>query len=156
MKTKELKAKPALSVRRRRLQDKREYVFSRLFELGMSALELARSEANYLPSILHTNESIGGVIAGQSDKGHMMIIATDKRVIVLDCKPYFTDSEDIDYEVVTGVTVSNMGPFYTVTLQSRLGDFKIYTLYEKAAKSFKEYLNESRIERLKESKEVTL
>ena len=109
-----------------------------------------------MPSILHTNERIGGVIAGQSDKGYMMIIATNNRIIVLDCKPDFTDTEDIIYDAIVGVEVTHLGPFYTVTLQTRLGDFSIYTLYEKAARSFKEYLNESRIERRKESKEVML
>ena len=156
MKTKDLKVKPALSARRRRLQNKREYVFSRLSQLGLGAVELARPEANYLPSILHSNERIGGLIAGLSDVGHMMIVATNARVIVLDCKPDFTETEDIIYDAILGVEVTNLGPFYTVTLQTRLGDFKVYTIYEKAAKSFTEYLGESRVERSKESKEVLL
>lgn len=129
-----------------RKEAKRQYVFKRLREVGLDWIELARSEANYLPDIIHGGEKIGGAIAGRSDHGHIMIVATDRRVIVIDCKPIFKDTEDITYFVVAGVDITNMGPIYSVTLQTRLGDFKVTTLYAQAARRFQKYIDRRCIE----------
>ena len=78
-----------------------------------------------------------------------MIVATDKRVMVIDSKPLYKDSEDITYFVVAGVSVSNVGFIHNVTLHTRLGDFTVKTLYAKAANIFRDYINERCIEHAK-------
>lgn len=132
------------------LAEKRSYVQKRLKQLGLDWIELSRMEALYLPQVLHRNEKIGGVIAGHSSNGHIMLIATDSRIIVLDCKPIFKNVEDITYYVVAGVTIANVGIIYTVTLHTRLGDFKVQTIYAKAARLFKKYIDKRCIEHQQE------
>lgn len=127
-------------------KQKRRYVYNRLRELGLDFIELSRSEANYLPSVLHDDEFIGGVIVGRSEPGHIMIVATDKRVIVLDCKLMFNNAEDVSYVVVAGVTVSNVGLLHRVTLHTRLGDFKVLTIYAKASRLFRDYIDQRCLE----------
>lgn len=141
--------RPPLSIPK--YASRRAYVRKRLRELGLDEIEMIRSEAEHLPHVIREDEKIGGVLAGRSRIGHIMLVATDKRVIIVDCKPLFNDTEDIGYYVVAGVSVGNIGPFYTVTLHTRLGDFKIKTIYGRAAEQFKDYINRRCIEQNKES-----
>jgi len=122
-------------------QEIQRYVLNRLRELGLNEIELARSEANFLPTLLHSEEKIGGATAGRSGEGHIMLIATDRRIIVLDCKPFFNNVEDLSYDVIAGVNIGNVGPLYTITLQTKVGDFKITTLYARASQMFKNYID---------------
>ncbi len=131
---------------KQRMQAKRRYVFKRLREVGLNWIEILRGEAQYLPLILHDEEKIGGAIAGRSDHGHIMIVATDRRVVVLDYKPLFKEAEDITYYVVAGLDIRSMGPVHTITLQTRLGDFKVTTLYGRAARRFQKYIEQRCIE----------
>ncbi len=123
-------------------------VIARLKQLGVSDLELLRSEAQYLPKVIHDGEVIEAVVAGKSEVGHIMIVATNSRVIVLDCKPLFNNAQDITYHVVAGVTLTHVGPFYTVTLHTRLGDFAVRNISGKSAHAFKDYLDK-RVTKLK-------
>lgn len=121
---------------------KKVYVERQLKKLGLDWIELHRSEAALLPSIIHSGETIGGVIAGHSDRGHIMIVATNTRLIIMDCKPFFNKIKELNYSVISGVSSSQVGPFHTIKIHSRLGDFVVKTVYAKAAESFGNYIDE--------------
>jgi hypothetical protein len=125
---------------------RKAYVRQRLRELGLNIIEPQRTEAMHLPYMLHKDEKIGAIAVGRGKAGHIMLVATDRRIIVLDVKPLFKNEDLISYDTVAGVKVSNVGPIYNVTLQTRLGDFVIETVYAKAAKLFEEYITEKCLE----------
>lgn len=125
---------------------RKQYVRERLLELGLGRRELLRAEAKHLPYVLHRGESINAVISGKSEMGHIMIVAADRRVIVMDCKPMFNSAEDITYSVVAGVSVTYSGLFSIVTLHTRVGDFKVKTSRLSLAQRFKQYIDERCIE----------
>lgn len=69
----------------------RQRVISELKNAGMTTYGTMKMETEKLPSIIHDDEHIGGVVYGRTTGekiGSAMIIATDKRVIFLDVKPF--------------------------------------------------------------------
>lgn len=108
----------------------------RLKELGVTKMARMSSEARYLPKIIHKDEQILGVVYGKSNSGFAYLIATDKRAIFLDKKPLFVNEDEITYNVVSGVSYGQVGPGSTVTLHTKLGDYKIQTLNEHCAQNF--------------------
>lgn len=124
----------------------KKYVQVRLKELGLGSYEMLRSEARHLHKVLHDNEKIGAVLSGKSPQGHIMLIATDGRIMVLDCKPLFNNCQDVTYFVVSGVTIGHVGPFHSVALETRVGRFSIKTTNYKTSVSFKAYIDRRCIE----------
>lgn len=113
-----------------------ERIKQQLLSLGMSRFVLATSEAHYLPRIIHPDENIVGVIYGHSKNGFAMILATDKRIIFLDKKPFFVIEDEITYSVVSGVSHGQAGIGSTVILHTRIKDYKFQTLNERCARGF--------------------
>jgi hypothetical protein len=108
----------------------------RLKELGVTKMARMSSEARYLPKIIHQDEEILGVVYGKSESGFAYMIATDKRAIFLDKKPLFVNEDEITYNVVSGVSYGHVGVGSTVTLHTRLGDYKVKTFNEHCAQNF--------------------
>lgn len=103
---------------------------------GMSHYGMWRFGTRYLPKIIHPDEQIGGVVYGFGKEGSVMLVATDRRVIFLDKKPLFVNEDEITYDVVGGVSFGHAGPASTVTLHTRLRDYKIKTFNQKCALGF--------------------
>lgn len=108
--------------------------------LGASKLELLSSEASYLHKVIHPKEVIGGIAFGHHETGYCMLIATNRRVIFLDKKPFFANVDDITYDVVGGVTLGRAGFGSTLTLHTRIKDIKLMTINDKSAKTFVDYV----------------
>lgn len=115
-----------------------ERVKHQLHALGVSRIAMHSMESRYLPHVIHPDEYIQGVVYGKSDDGFAMLLATDKRAIFLDKKPLFVNMDEITYDVVSGVSLGNIGFGSTVTLHTRIKDYTIMTLNEKCAKAFVE------------------
>jgi len=124
-----------------RLHKKR--VLKELREAGMTPWGLLKMETGKLPEIIHDDEKIGGVVYGRTtgDKiGSAMLIATDKRIIFLDVKPFFTTSDEIAYRVVSGVKTNNAGLFAGVTLHTKVKDFSLRFTNLKCARIFENFI----------------
>lgn len=128
------------------VQKRRRYVRFRLKELGIGPIEALRSEVQYLPYIMHTGEKIGAFVTGRCARGHIMMVATDRRIIVLDCKPLINNIEDITYDSVSGVSFGSFGLFCSINLFTKLGDFSVKTSNHAAARNFKRYIDKGCIE----------
>ncbi len=115
---------------------------SELQAAGMSNYGLMKLDTSYLPKIIHENEHIKGVIYGRIDKtiDSGMLVATDKRIIFLDCKPFYKNWDEITYEVVAGVKTTFIGPFAGVVLHTRVRDYTLRFVNIKCAKIFDEYI----------------
>lgn len=125
---------------------KAQVVTSKLKELGVSKWGLLKSETHYLPKLMHPNENLGGVIYGHSNEGSVMMAATDRRIIYIDKKPLFVRSEDISYEVISGITLEWVGFHGAMILHTRFGDIKIRTMNRRAAEKFRDYVDSRCIE----------
>lgn len=122
-------------------------IYTELRRVGISNWGLQKSEVQYLPQLLHANETIGGVVQGHSKDGGVMLVATDRRIMYIDTKPLFKKCEDISYEVVSGITLEWVALSGTLILHTRMGDEQIRTTNSRAAAKFKAYVEERSIER---------
>lgn len=118
-----------------------------LRQLGVTKWGLMTSESQYLPKIIHQNEKLGAVIYGRHSDGFAMLVATDRRVIFLDKKPFFVNEDEITYDVISGVRFTHAGMGNTVTLHTRIKDYAIKTLNEQCAERFVEYIEATCLDR---------
>lgn len=114
---------------------------------GITKYGLLKSESRYLPKIMHEDEHIGGVVYGQYGGGSAMLIATDHRVIFLDRKPLFTTTDELTYDIVSGVKHDSAGILNTVVLHTRIADYTIRYANGKCANQFVKYIESRRLER---------
>jgi hypothetical protein len=117
-----------------------------LSALGVTKYGLLKQESRYLPNLIHPSEQLGGVVYGRHEDGSVMLVATDRRVIYVDKKPLFVNEDEITYDVVSGVSFSHVGVGSTVTLHTRIKDYRIRTLNQKCAKRFIAYIESRRLE----------
>lgn len=122
------------------MSDHQKRVIDDMKRLGASKLELLSSEANYLHKVIHHEEQIGGVTFGHHESGYCMLVATNRRVVFLDKKPFFANVDDITYGVVSGVSFGHAGFGSTLTLHTRIKDIKLMTMNDNSAKIFVDYV----------------
>jgi general stress protein 26 len=122
--------------------DNREHkkrILRELREAGMTTYGTMKMETDHLPKIIHADEHIGGVAYGRTTGekiGSAMLVATDKRIIFLDVKPFFTTSDEVSYDVVAGVKTTKAGPFAGVILHTRVRDYGLRFVNSECAKNF--------------------
>lgn len=115
-------------------------ILDELKRRGVSRYGLLKLGIRFLPKVIHPFEHIQAVVYGRNDSGSVMLIATDTRIIYLDKKPLFVNYDEITYDVVAGVTFGHAGISSTVTLHTRMGDYKIRTLNSDCASKFVNYI----------------
>lgn len=120
-------------------------IHNELKACGVSRWGFMYQECSYLPLLLHYDEHIKGVVYGNSDNNRAMMVATDRRVIYLDKKPLFFKSDELTYNVVSGVSYGQIGYSGTLVLHTKMGDFKFKVLNKRCALGFKAYID-TRIE----------
>lgn len=121
---------------------------------GVSKFGMRKFTVKYLPKIIHKNEHVKGVVYGRYNDNSGMplnegaLVATDLRIIFLDHKPGFTRTDEITYEVVSGITTITT-LFSSVSLHTKLGDFVVRFANSKCAAIFVSYVEERRLETVK-------
>ena len=118
-----------------------------LRQAGVTRYGLLKGESRHLPRIIHPDEHIHGAIYGRAKEGSIMLVATDRRVIILDWKPLFTNTDEITYDVVSGVKMGSQGIFTSVTLHTRIKDYALKFVNFKCADRFVDYIEERRLEK---------
>lgn len=113
---------------------------------GVTRYGLSKMESQALPAIIHGDEHIGGVVYGKSKVGSVMLIATDKRLIYLDRKPFFNTMDELTYDVVSGVRVDHAGVFSSVVLHTKVADYTLRFVNRKCVKIFANYIESRRLE----------
>lgn len=120
-------------------------IHEELLEAGVGNINAMRAEARYLKDIIYEDEHIGGAIYGVSEGGWCMLVATEKRVIYLDKKPFFVTKDILTYDIVSGVQSNSTGPFSAVTLQTRNGEYALRFVGQKSASKFAKYIESRRL-----------
>jgi len=118
-----------------------------LKDVGMTPYGFMKLETDHLPEIIHENEHIKGVVYGRLEDSldSVMLVATDKRVLFVDCKPFYKNSDEITYQVVAGIKLSTVGPFAGIVLHTRVKDYALRFVNVVCAETFTKYI-ESHIE----------
>lgn len=122
-------------------------IYTELRNAGMTRYGMSKMATSYLPSVIHENEHIHGVIYGKSSEGHVMLVATDKRVLYIDRKPFFTVTDELSYDIISGIRISIAGLFVSVIVHTRAGEFSLKYVNRTCARIFAEYIEKQRIER---------
>jgi uncharacterized pyridoxamine 5'-phosphate oxidase family protein len=118
-----------------------------LIAVSMNNYGLLKTETRHLPSIIHEDEHIGGVIYGRAESAGGMLVATDRRLLFLDHRLFFKKTDEISYDVVSGVSTNNQGNFTSITVHTRLGDFTLRYVNTKSASHFVHYIENIQVER---------
>lgn len=135
------------------LPQKRLRLRKEMVAAGVNAHGLSKFDSHYLPTIIHDLEHIKGVIYGRFREGpgflnwvDRMVVATDRRVISLNHKPGYTDIDEFTYDIIDGVDLSRAGPFYAVTLNTKIGHFTVRFVRRQCAEIFVHYIEKRRLE----------
>lgn len=116
-----------------------------LKDAGADAYDLLLPETHLLPLIIQPDETIIGIVYGRYKKhqpvgepviGRGALVATDKRVLLVDKKPGFYNCDDIAYRAVSAVSYTSAGPAANVELHTRLGDIDVRTFNKQCGKFF--------------------
>lgn len=125
-----------------------------LQKVGVGRFGRLKFSIRYLPKLIHDDEHIGGVVYGRYRTGpglmsliEGMLVATDKRVIFLDHKPGYTTSDEVTYDVVSGVELSSVGFMYSVVLHTKVKDYSIRFANGRCANIFTHYVETRRLEK---------
>lgn len=78
-------------------------VDAQLERVGMKNKFFGRPEVRELCHILSPNETIQHAVNGQYEGGFAMMLATDRRILLIDKKPWFLTMEDVRYDMVQEV-----------------------------------------------------
>lgn len=129
-----------------------EIINKELAAAGVTWFGMKKFAIRYLPKIVHNDEHIMGIVygryrdkSGSSNWNEGMLIATDLRIVFLDHKPGYTNTDELTYDVVSGITTTT-ALFSAVTLHTRLGDYKIRFANTKCASIFTRYVEIRRLE----------
>lgn len=110
---------------------------------GAMRFGVFKPEAQHIAPLIHDDEHIGGAIYGQTRDGEMAyLIATNKRVIFYDRKPFYSTFDEFTYDVVAGVKMNRAGISAAVVLHSRIRDYSLRFVNIKRAKIFVKYIED--------------
>jgi general stress protein 26 len=117
-------------------------VRSELKDAGMTKYGFFKLATDHLPELIHENEHIKGVIYGrlQGKMDSVMLVATDKRILFVDYKPFYKNADEITYEVVSGVNLTVIGLHAGVVLHTRVKDYALRFVNIECAEKFTHYI----------------
>lgn len=128
------------------LDDKRNQVYREMRSAGATWWGMLKSETQHLPRVLHDGEHIEAIAYGRYINGSAMLVATDRRVIFLDTKPFFLSSDEITYDIVSGVSYGQSWLLTSLTLHTRIGDYPLKDVSRRSAQRFVHYIEQRCLE----------
>ncbi|MEK9196089.1 MAG: pyridoxamine 5'-phosphate oxidase family protein, partial [Patescibacteria group bacterium] len=87
------------------------------------------------------------VVYGRVGIDFTMLVATDRRVLYFQSKPFYSNTDEVTYDVVSGVKNSDAVLFSSVTLHTRVRDYTINYANVRCARKFVKYIEGRRIKR---------
>jgi hypothetical protein len=124
-----------------------------LRQAGVTWYGSIKFAVRYLPHILHEGEHVNGAVYGRYAAGSGMLnweegilVATERRILFLDRKPGYEATDELTYDVVSGVQKSYAWPFAAITLHTRLGNYTIRFANKKCIDTFIRYVERRRLE----------
>ncbi len=78
-------------------------ITAQLNGLGLKFRFFGRKEVDELPSIINPGEQIRHCVYGSYQGGSGLLVATDRRILLIDKRPFFLNIEDFRYEMLSDV-----------------------------------------------------
>jgi len=129
-------------------ENKKARIRTQLTDAGMNSYGFLKAETRHLPSIIHDDEMIGAAIYGRAEEGGSgMLVATSSRLLYLDHKLFFRKTDEIAYDVISGVSTNKQGKYNSITVHTKLGDFNLRFVNDKSARRFVRYIEKNQVER---------
>lgn len=110
-------------------------------DVGLTQVAMLRPESLYLPKLINHDETLKGVVYGHDAYGSVMMVASDQRILHMGKRPHFIAAEEIDYELVSGISYYS-GIVSTVILHTRTRDYRVHTFNHTSALTFISYIEE--------------
>lgn len=79
------------------------YVSKQLKALGINFHFWGKAELRELTKILVENEVIKHCVKGRYEGGYAVLVATDRRLLLIDKKPFFLTLEDVRYDMISEI-----------------------------------------------------
>lgn len=118
-----------------------------LSQAGVTPHGLNKAESKYLPNIIHDTEHIKGAVYGtQPGTFSAMLVATDRRVIFLDKKPLYCVSDELTYDVISGIKQESTALGANITLYTRVGDYSLHFVNPVCAGKFQKAVEKLQLE----------
>lgn len=89
-----------------------------LAKVGMYNKYWGRAEIRELCNILTDNEEIIGAVNGRYEGGWALLVATNKRLLLIDKKPWYLGLEDIRYDMIAEVDFRGALLDATISIQT--------------------------------------
>lgn len=126
------------------LKIRREQIERKLHTLGAVQYDMLLPESKILPLVMQPNETLLGIVYGRYHFdtmtgpviGRGLLIATDSRILLVDRKPLYLKCNEIAYQVVSGVSFTQVSIAGTVVLNTRLGNIAVRTFNQTCARQF--------------------
>ncbi|MDZ7786420.1 MAG: pyridoxamine 5'-phosphate oxidase family protein [Candidatus Saccharibacteria bacterium] len=113
---------------------------------GVTPYGFLKLSTRYVPEVVQLDERIGGAVYGWGIVGgSAVLIATDRRILFIDKKPFFQTTDELTYDIVSGVKIHTGGPFCTVILHTRRNDYRLRYVNEDCARNFVKFIEQRRI-----------
>jgi len=129
-----------------------ERVRNELKKSGISSLALLRFTGHYLPKVIHENEHIEAAVFGRHKESEGLfgyaehiLVATDKRIIYLNHRPDYTTMDEVAYDVVSGVNISNAGVYASLKLFTKVANYTVSFAKLVCVKRFATYIEKRRM-----------
>lgn len=118
-----------------------------LQDAGLSRYALKKGESRRLPELIHAKEHVHAAVMGRRDMvTNAMLVATDRKILHLQYSPLFMNTDEITFDVVSGVTYGRQGLTNSLTLHTRIGDYNLKLVDPKTAQKFIAYIESRRLE----------
>lgn len=124
-----------------------------LKDAGVSDYGLHRFTSTYLPHVIHPDEKIEAAVFGRMKEsegffGYVegLLVATDRRVIFIDHRPGYTTMDEITYDVVSGVNVSLTLFYASVTLFTRVANYRLSFANKFCVQRFADFIESRKID----------
>lgn len=126
------------------LRDHAQKIKASISSLGADEYDLMLPETHVLPLIIQPDERIEGIIYGhylqetpkEPVRGRGVLVATDKRIMLIDHKPLYLKNAEYPYEVVSTISLNSGALAHTITLGTRVGNVSIRTRNRRSATIF--------------------
>lgn len=128
--------------------NKLKHIHDELISAGITKYGLNKLATKELPKILHDEEHIRGIVYGKISTGFTaMLVATDLRIIYIDRRLMYMTTDELTYDVVSGVKNTKSGPFCSVVLHTKVSDYTLRYVNSKCARIFTKYIEQRRLEK---------
>lgn len=146
-----------------RVQDITTAIKTQLEKAGMPHPERHPFTTNYLPRVLHENEHIMAAVFGRRKESEGffgfvegILIATDQRVLFIDHRPGYTTTDEVSYDVVSGVSTSSTVFYASITLFTKIANYKLSFANHESVQHFADYIETRVIEHTEVANESVL